>query len=104
MTTIPCTAEALRPTRAASYCGHRPPVRGALLLVAGNQDSVIPIAHTLAAHDVLPDSRLEIFDDAGHFPHIDQPQRFVHLLHDFLIATAPAEVDAQSIRRQLLDR
>ena len=75
-----------------------------LLLVAGNQDSVIPIAHTLAAHDVLPDSRLEIFDDAGHFPHIDQPQRFVHLLHDFLIATAPAEVDAQSIRRQLLDR
>ena len=30
-----------------------------LLLVAGNRDSVIPIAHTLAAHEVLPDSRLE---------------------------------------------
>ena len=74
-----------------------------LLLVAGNRDSVIPIAHTLAAHDVLPDSRLEIFDEAGHFPHIDQPQRFAHMLQDFLIATAPAEVDTQSIRRQLLD-
>ena len=74
-----------------------------LLLVAGNRDSVIPIAHTLAAHDVLPDSRLEIFDEASHFPHIDQPQRFAHMLQDFLIATAPAEVDTQSIRRQLLD-
>jgi len=74
-----------------------------LLLIAGSRDSVIPIAHTLAAHEVLPDSRLEIFDEAGHFPHIDRPQRFAHLLRDFLIATAPAEVDTQSIRRQLLD-
>ena len=74
-----------------------------LLLVAGNRDSVIPIAHTLAAHEVLPDSRLEIFDDAGHFPHIEQPQRFAHLLHDFLTTTTPAQVDTESMRRQLLD-
>jgi pimeloyl-ACP methyl ester carboxylesterase len=44
-----------------------------LLLVTGNRDSVIPCAHTLAAHDALPDSRLEVFDDAGHFPHAEQP-------------------------------
>jgi pimeloyl-ACP methyl ester carboxylesterase len=64
---------------------------------------VIPIAHTLAAHEVLPDSRLEIFDHAGHFPHIEQPQRFAHLLHDFLTTTTPAQVDTESMRRQLLD-
>jgi pimeloyl-ACP methyl ester carboxylesterase len=74
-----------------------------VLFVAGNRDSVIPIAHTRTAHDVLPDSRLEIFDNAGHFPHIDQPQRFAHLLCDFLVTATPAEVDTPSMRRQLRD-
>jgi pimeloyl-ACP methyl ester carboxylesterase len=74
-----------------------------LLLVTGNRDSVIPCAHTLAAHDALPDSRLEVFDDAGHFPHAEQPQRFAYLVHDFLDTTTPAHVDATSMRRQLLD-
>jgi pimeloyl-ACP methyl ester carboxylesterase len=74
-----------------------------VLLVTGNRDSVIPFAHTLAAHDVLPDSRLEVFDDSGHFPHIDQPQRFAFLLNEFLTTTRPAEVDVRSMRRQLLE-
>ncbi|MDT7574235.1 MAG: hypothetical protein QOH17_568 [Pseudonocardiales bacterium] len=25
-------------------------------------------------------SRLEVFDDAGHFPHTEQPQRFAYLV------------------------
>ena len=74
-----------------------------VLLVAGNRDSVIPFAHTLAAHDVLPGSRLEIFDTSGHFPHVEQPQRFAVLLHEFLTTTRPAEVDVRSMRRQLLE-
>ncbi len=74
-----------------------------VLLVTGNRDSVIPSAHTLAAHDVLPASRLEVFADSGHFPHVDQPQRFAALLHDFLTTTRPAEVDVRSMRRQLLE-
>ncbi len=64
---------------------------------------MIPVAHTEAAHALLPDSRLEIFEGAGHFPHVEHPQRFAHLLREFLITTTPAEVDTQSIQRQLLD-
>jgi pimeloyl-ACP methyl ester carboxylesterase len=75
-----------------------------VLLVSGNRDSVIPVAHTLAAHDLLPGSRLEIFDGAGHFPHTEQPQRFSHLLHDFLTTSTPAETDATSMRQRLLGR
>jgi pimeloyl-ACP methyl ester carboxylesterase len=74
-----------------------------VLLVAGNRDSVIPVAHSRAAHHVLPVSRLEIFDGTGHFPHVEQPQRFADLLNNFLATSAPVEVDAQSMRRQLLD-
>jgi pimeloyl-ACP methyl ester carboxylesterase len=73
-----------------------------VLLVGGDRDSVIPVAHTLAAHDLLPVSRLEIFDGAGHFPHVEQPQRFAQLLHDFLTTSPPARMDVVSLRRRLL--
>ena len=73
-----------------------------VLLVGGNRDRVIPLAHTLAAHDRLPDSRLEVFDGAGHFPHAEQPDRFVGLLRDFVDGTAPAEGDRDALRRRIL--
>ena len=73
-----------------------------VLLVGGDRDAVIPVAHTLAAHDLLPTSRLEIFGGAGHFPHVEQPQRFAHLLHDFLTTSTPARIDAGAMRRRLL--
>ena len=73
-----------------------------VLLAGGDRDMVIPIAHTLAAHDLLPTSTLQIFGGAGHFPHVEQPLRFAHLLHDFLSNSAPARVDAQSMRSRLL--
>ncbi len=61
-----------------------------VLFVGGSKDTVIPIAHTVAAHDLLPISRLEVFDGAGHFPHVDQPQRVAALLHEFL-TTNPSQ-------------
>ena len=60
-----------------------------VLLVAGDQDSVIPVAHSRAVHHALPTGRLEIFDGAGHFPHVEQPQRFADLLDDFLATSTP---------------
>jgi hypothetical protein len=54
---------------------------------------VILVAHTVEAHDRLPGGRLEIFDNAGHFPHAEQPLRFSRLLPDFVDTTAPAAGD-----------
>ncbi|HYH31067.1 MAG TPA: alpha/beta fold hydrolase [Pseudonocardia sp.] len=72
-----------------------------VLLVAGSRDSVIPVQHTVGAHDRLPGSRLEIFDGAGHFPHAEQPARFTGLLMQFLAHTDAAHSDLQSLRRRL---
>jgi pimeloyl-ACP methyl ester carboxylesterase len=53
---------------------------------------------------LLPVSRLEVFDGAGHFPHVEQPQRFAHVLSEFLATSTPARVDVASMRRRLLHK
>jgi pimeloyl-ACP methyl ester carboxylesterase len=60
------------------------------LIVWGACDAIIPVRHALAAHQGIRGSRLEIFDDAGHFPHCEAPERFVETLVDFIESTEPA--------------
>jgi hypothetical protein len=60
------------------------------LILWGDQDDIIPVAHARAAHELMPESRLEIFEGAGHFLHVEQPQRFAETLHDFVGSTEPA--------------
>ena len=57
--------------------------------------------HGLATHDLIPDSRLETFEDAGHFPHRDDPRRFVRVLSDFIESTDPAEFNEEKVRAML---
>src|ERR671918_1840087 len=40
------------------------------LIVWGERDPIIPVAHAHAAHRLVPSSRLELFAGAGHFPHL----------------------------------
>ena len=49
----------------------------------------------------MPSSRLEVFEDAGHFPHLDEPQRFLDVLLDFIESTDPADVDPEEWREML---
>ncbi|HWF32840.1 MAG TPA: alpha/beta hydrolase [Solirubrobacteraceae bacterium] len=71
------------------------------LLIWGERDSIIPVAHGLATHEALPSSRLELFAESGHFPQLDEPERFIEVLVDFLESTEPAPPGAW---RELLER
>lgn len=73
------------------------------LLVWGDRDGVIPVAHAHRAHEAMPSSRLEVFPGAGHFPHHADPDRFVSLLTEFIATTAPACYDRERWR-DLLQR
>jgi pimeloyl-ACP methyl ester carboxylesterase len=64
------------------------------LILWGERDPIIPVEHARAAHRLVPGSRLELFPNAGHFPHLDDPLRFVALLIDFMETTEPADVHA----------
>ena len=71
------------------------------LIVWGERDRLLPVKHGYAAHAAMPASRLEVFADAGHFPHRADPARFVDVLLDFIASTEPASIDAESVRRRL---
>lgn len=72
------------------------------LIVWGDKDRMIPVKHAYEAHDNMPNSRLEIFEGAGHFPFNDDPDRFVALLLDFLKTTEPAAFDDDLVRQLML--
>jgi pimeloyl-ACP methyl ester carboxylesterase len=67
------------------------------LLVWGEEDRIIPPAHGRRAHELMPNSRLEIFRKAGHFPFNDDPERFVDVLSDFIASTSPAQLTEDAI-------
>ena len=71
------------------------------LIVWGERDSIIPLAHGEAAHAAMPGSRLEVFPGAGHMPHDADPERFARVLTAFCDATEPARLGADHWQPQL---
>jgi pimeloyl-ACP methyl ester carboxylesterase len=73
------------------------------LIVWGEKDRMIPVAHAHAAAEAMPGSRLELFAGAGHFPFNEDPERFADVVTDFVATTDAPPYDAERLRRQLLD-
>lgn len=71
------------------------------LVVWGAKDPLIPVRHARDAHERIPGSRLEVFPEAGHFPHRDDPRRFVSVVVDFLDSTTPLPADPKRLRTRL---
>jgi len=74
------------------------------LIIWGSNDSIIPCRHAAAAHETLPSSRIEIFDGVGHYPHCEDPQRFLEVLLDFIATTVPADLTHKAFARALGSR
>jgi pimeloyl-ACP methyl ester carboxylesterase len=64
-----------------------------LLILWGARDRIIPVGHGRRAHEMVPGSRLEVFESAGHFPHLDEPERFVRTVRDWIETTEPGAPD-----------
>ncbi|MGH2839844.1 MAG: alpha/beta fold hydrolase [Solirubrobacteraceae bacterium] len=74
------------------------------LIVWGTRDPVIPAEHGIRAHGLMPGSRLELFDTAGHFPHHDEPVAFAAVLRDFVQTTQPARLSTDRLRELIVER
>jgi len=71
------------------------------LIVWGDRDTIVPLAHGRAAHETVPGSRLEIIEGAGHFLPLQEPERLVTLIDDFIATTEPASINALAFRAAL---
>jgi pimeloyl-ACP methyl ester carboxylesterase len=74
------------------------------LIVWGARDTVIPVAHAYEAQQLIPGSDLEVFERSGHFPHMDEPTRFVRVMRHFLASTEPVPMDRAQRRTQMAKR
>ena len=54
------------------------------LVVWGTRDRMIPAWHAAAATTSIKHCRVELFQGAGHFPHLDDPDRFADLVREFV--------------------
>ena len=54
------------------------------LLIWGDSDRIIPVAHGYTAHQALPGSRLEVLRGVGHFPHVEAPAAVMGILAEFM--------------------
>jgi len=72
------------------------------LLIWGERDTIIPVTHGHDAAKRMPGSRLDILSRSGHFPQLDEPERFLEVLIDFVESTSPAASDPQTLRTRLL--
>jgi len=68
------------------------------MLIWGGRDRIIPVSHAHEAAELMPDCRLEIFEDSGHFPFNNHPHRFADVVSEFMRDTAPADINEEHMR------
>lgn len=62
--------------------------QGPLWIAVGDADPFLPVDEAREIVEAAPKGRLEVFEDTGHFPSRDRPERFNELLREFLQAAA----------------
>lgn len=71
------------------------------LILWGAKDEIIPVEHAREAHRLMHGSRLEIFESAGHFLHVEEPKRFADAVRRFIRETRPGAGDLETYRELL---
>jgi pimeloyl-ACP methyl ester carboxylesterase len=72
-----------------------------MLVVWGSRDPIVPALHAETVRELVPGARVEMFEGAGHWAHLDDPDRFCAVLLDFLTTTEAAAHDRESWRSLL---
>ncbi len=59
-------------------------IRVPTLVLCGHHDPVVPVAHSELIHAGIPNSELVVFEESGHFPMIEEPEKFRETVHRFI--------------------
>lgn len=69
-------------------------IRIPTLVLRGSDDRVVASACHLLYASTIANARLETIADAGHFPHLEQPEAFVRAVRAFAASAEPARAAA----------
>lgn len=58
------------------------------LIVWGRNDQIVPVECAELFHTAIHGSQCAVIDQAGHFPHLEQPVEFTRILRQFLAGDA----------------
>lgn len=61
-------------------------VKHPVLVLHGEHDKLLPLADSKALAQLLPNGKFAVVPDQGHCANVENPQKFVNLVHDFLFA------------------
>ena len=53
------------------------------LIITGDKDPIVPPSAARLYHDSIPNSQLEIIENCGHRPEVEQTERFVEVVRGF---------------------
>jgi pimeloyl-ACP methyl ester carboxylesterase len=69
-------------------------IRVPLFMVWGEDDGLVPSRHAADFGRLHPRAHVHVFEDCGHYPHIELPGRFNRMLHAWLGANPSPAVEA----------
>ena len=76
--------DALNAIMAYDFRDRLPAVSAPTLIVWGRNDRIVPIEGAYEYEKLIPNARLEIFEETGHVPMLERPARFNQLIEEFL--------------------
>jgi len=74
----------MRPHLVRSTLDNLATISAPTLIVWGEQDRILPVAHAHVAEKKIPNARLHIFDACGHLPQLERPDEFNAVVLEFL--------------------
>lgn len=60
-----------------------PKIRCETLIIWGENDQVVKLKYGKKMYQLISDSKIEIIENSGHFPHLENPERFVYYVKLF---------------------
>jgi pimeloyl-ACP methyl ester carboxylesterase len=72
-----------------------------LFVVWGRKDAIIPVEHGEALVEHVPGTRIEVFEQSGHFPHLTEPTRLATVLHQWLVETPSTQLDPADLTERV---
>jgi proline iminopeptidase len=63
---------------------HLKNIKVSTLIIVGRHDFITNVAMAEEMVKNIPDAKLEIFEDSGHFAFVEEPEKFYRVIKEFV--------------------